>query len=199
MSAPGEGSTYIGAPIITIIFNRVWSVLTRREATEISRRRSPGPDALLRSRVRGGLLPAQRHQCGAGAMQAAFHRSDRQAKPGGDIRHLALLPQYLHIARRQLRKQGFILFRQGKNRCRRCRPEGRAVSVSRGWWGMLFVSAMAIKPAKLTQVSFSVLWNIEKMAAGSYRTSEVPAGKAVISAKFTAADQCVRTKSNMSR
>jgi hypothetical protein len=58
------------------------------------------------------LLPAKRRQCRAGAVQAALHGSDRQVEPGSDVRHLAFLPQNLHITRGKLGQQGLILFRQ---------------------------------------------------------------------------------------
>jgi hypothetical protein len=62
---------------------------------------------------RGGrLLPAKRRQGRAGAVQAAFYRSDRQVEPAGNVRHLALLAQNLHITRRKLSQQGLILFGQ---------------------------------------------------------------------------------------
>ena len=68
------------------------------------------PARLLR---RGGrLLPAKRRQRRAGAVQTAFYRSDRQVKPGGNVRHLAFLAQNLHITRRKLAQQGLILFGQ---------------------------------------------------------------------------------------
>jgi len=47
-------------------------------------------------------------------MQATFDRSDREVEPGGNVRHLAFLPQNLHITGRKLRQQGFILLGQGK-------------------------------------------------------------------------------------
>jgi len=68
------------------------------------------PARLLR---RGGrLLPAKRRQRRAGAVQTAFYRSDRQVKPGGNVRHLAFLAQNLHITGRKLAQQGLILFGQ---------------------------------------------------------------------------------------
>jgi hypothetical protein len=70
------------------------------------------PARLLRRGCR--LLPAKRRQGRAGAVKAAFHRSDRQVEPGGNVRHLAFLPQNLHITGRKLRQQGLILFGQGK-------------------------------------------------------------------------------------
>jgi len=57
-------------------------------------------------------LPAKGRQGRAGAVQAAFYRSDRQVEPGGNIRHLALLAQNLHITRRKLSQQGLVLFGQ---------------------------------------------------------------------------------------
>jgi len=70
------------------------------------------PARLLRRGCR--LLPAKRRKRRAGAVQAALHRSDRQIEPGGNVRHLAFLPQNLHITGRKLRQQGFILLGQGK-------------------------------------------------------------------------------------
>jgi hypothetical protein len=47
-------------------------------------------------------------------MQTAFDGSDRQVEPGGNVRHLAFLPQNLHVPGRKLRQQRLILLGQWK-------------------------------------------------------------------------------------
>jgi hypothetical protein len=92
---------------ITLLCSRAGGASTPRQHQDANRR-------LLRCRLRRRLLPPQSHQSGPRAMQTAFHRADRQNELGGDIRHLAFLPQYLHIAGRKLGKQGLTLLRQGE-------------------------------------------------------------------------------------